>query len=292
MLTRSHGRAAARRRAARGRRRRGLEPGPAARSGHALPPHHPVLHPVRRVVVVDLHLADRDPALVEPPGQHRQRSAGRSPAAPSPCVDVQRGQARPGRRSRAACSSPSSNAAARSSRWPGAFSVRRRRPVGDDEQVAAVEVGASGRAATPRSSAAPRVVGEHPRPRARARRRPAAHAARRSATGSSSPAYSGSSARHRPAPARRGAHCQPPDRALRAAAPGDRADHVDGLAGLDDLVHAVDPRARPARRPRSRPACRSAARRPAGRGSRRRSPCWTARPAPASRWRPSRRGGG
>ena len=74
--------------------------------------------------------------------------------------------------------------------------------------------------------------------------------------------------------------------------PRDRPHHVDDLAGLGDLVDPVDPGAGQGADGGGRERARSAARPPAGRGSRRRSPCWTARPAPASRSRPSRRAAG
>ena len=86
--------------------------------------------------------------------------------------------------------------------------------------------------------------------------------------------------------------CQPPDRAPRRAAAGDRRDHVHHLPGLDDLVHPVDPGpGQGADRGRGEGAGEPLPDRQVE-ASPRRSPCWTATPAPASRWRPSRRAAG
>ena len=75
---------------------------------------------------------------------------------------------------------------------------------------------------------------------------------------------------------------EPPAGHRRGPVARDRRHHVQHLPGLRDLVHPVHLRARATPTPRSSPACRPPAPSPAGPASRRRSPCWTATPAPAS----------
>ena len=265
---------------------RGSFRGESGRGGSDLPAQHPVLHPVRVVVEVDRRPRRRAPAAPragakQPVSAHSSAASAWSTAARASGSGAVR-----------AARSASSKACARSSRWPGAFSVRRARAVAHHEVRRVVTVAGAGATAS-RCSATRRPWSEattstdDPSHATAARQ-----AARRSATGSSSPAYSGSSAsapghQHHP-----GRSLQPPDRPLRRAAAGDGGDHVDGLPGLDDLVHAVDAGAgQRADRGRGEGAGQPLADR-AGRATPRRSPCWTARPAPASRCRPSRRGAG
>ena len=82
------------------------------------------------------------------------------------------------------------------------------------------------------------------------------------------------------------------DHQRRRPGAADGGDHVERVAGLGHVVGPEHPRAQPGADRRRGQGARTAARRPGARASRRRSPCSTATPAPASRWRPSRRGGG
>ena len=219
-----------------------------AAPGAGAPAHHPVLNAERVVVVVD-PLAARGRA---PPAQLDDRVDVGPELARQVEVDRRpsRARARGSGRGRRRTPRPARRGGRAPSRCGGRCRCRRR---GTTARRRRGSVDASRCAATRRTLR----VGEHRDVGARASRprRGRRPAARRRVVDPGVLRQQRERAGHQHHPGRRGS-LEPPDRPLRRPAAGDRPHHVDGLPGLDHLVHAVDPGARRARRRRSRRGCR------------------------------------